>query len=221
MFVTLIFKQQTMKLEKEIKWRYATKAMNGEKVAQDKVDAIVDAARYAPTSSGLQPFKILVITNPELKAKITPIAYNQPQIEQASHVLVFAAWDNYSEERVNKVFAYGNKERGLPDTATDAYRTQLLGMFANLTADQQFAHAARQAYISLGFALLEAAAQEVDATPMEGFVNAQLDELLGLEAKGLKSVLVVTLGYRDADKDWLVNLKKVRKPDAELVEVLN
>lgn len=204
-----------MSLVENLNWRYATKAMNGAVVPQEKVDYILEAAHLAPSSSGLQPFKIIVVTDPELKAKIQPIAFNQPQIVDGSHLLIFAAWDKYTEERVNAVFEHSNKERGLPSSATDDYRTMLLGMFAGMSEAEQSAHAAKQSYISFGIAAAAAAEQRVDATPMEGFNKEQLDELLGLNDLGLKSATILALGYRNAENDWLVNMKKVRTPKDE------
>ncbi|SDJ28647.1 Nitroreductase [Pedobacter sp. ok626] len=201
-----------MSLIEALNWRYATKKMNGEKVSQDKVDQILAAARLAPTSSGLQPFKIIVVTNPELKEKIKAVAYGQQQITDASHVLIFAAWDNYTEERIRSVFSYTNNERGVPESATADYVNNLIGIYTNRTAEENFHHAAKQAYIGFGVALAEAALLKVDATPMEGFESAKLDELLGLKAQGLRSTTILPLGYRDEAGDWLVNLKKVRTP---------
>ena len=206
-----------MSLVENLNWRYATKAMNGAVVPQEKVDYILEAAHLAPSSSGLQPYKIIVVTDSELKAKIQPIAFNQPQIVDASHLLIFAPWDKYTEERVNAVFEHSNKERALPSSATDDYRTMLLGMFAGMSEAEQAAHAAKQAYISFGIAAAAAAEQQVDATPMEGFNKEQLDELLGLNALGLKSATILALGYRNAENDWLVNMKKVRTPKDEFL----
>lgn len=202
-----------MNLTEAMHWRYATKQMNGEIVPQSKVDAIVEAARMAPTSSGLQPFEVIVISNKELKEKIQPIAMNQAQIGQSSHLIVFAAWDTYTIERINNHFSFNNKERGMPDSATDDYRNMLLGMFGQQTPEQHFVHTSKQSYIALGYATIAAAFEHVDATPMEGFNPAALDELLGLKEKGLKSVTILALGYRNEDKDWLVKLKKVRRPN--------
>ncbi|RYD97729.1 MAG: NAD(P)H-dependent oxidoreductase [Sphingobacteriales bacterium] len=204
-----------MSLVENLNWRYATKAMNGAVVPQEKIDYILDAAHLSPSSSGLQPYKVIVVADPELKAKIQPIAFNQPQIVDGSHILIFASWDKYTEERVNAVFEHSNKERGLPASATDDYRTMLLGMFAGMSEADQAAHAAKQSYISFGIAAAAAAEQQVDATPMEGFNKEQLDELLGLNALGLKSATILALGYRDAENDWLVNMKKVRTPKDE------
>ena len=210
-------KIKNMNIHEKLSWRYATKKMNGTAVSQDKVDYIVEAARLAPTSSGLQPFRIIEISNPELKEKIQPIAYGQSQIMDASHLLVFAAFDEYTTDRVNKVFAQQETERGLPAGASDDYKNTLLQSFAAQSKEDHFNHAARQAYIGFGMAVAAAAELQVDATPMEGFVNAQLDELLGLPAKGLKSVTILALGYRDEANDWLVNMKKVRTDISEFL----
>jgi nitroreductase/dihydropteridine reductase len=210
-----------MSLIEALNWRYATKKMNGTPVPQDKVDQIISAAHLAPTSSGLQPFRIFVITDPELKEKIKNVAYGQQQITDASHVLVFAAWDGYTEDRVRGVFSHANAERGVPDSATEAYLSGLLGKFSEMTAEDHFHHAAKQAYIGFGVAIAEAALLKIDATPMEGFEAAKVDELLGLKDLGLRSTTILPLGYRDDAGDWLVNLKKVRTPIQDFVTELN
>ncbi len=206
-----------MSLIEALNWRYATKKMNGKTVPQDKVDQILEAARLAPTSSGLQPYEVIVITNQELKQALLPHSYGQSQIVDSSHVLVFAAWDNYTEQRINNVFSRTHKERGTPEESTADYQKRLVGMYVPRTSDVNFEHAARQAYIGFGIAIAEAAILNVDATPMEGFDNAKYDEILGLTARGLKSVTVLPLGYRDESGDWLANLKKVRKPKSEFI----
>jgi nitroreductase len=200
-------------------WRYAVKKMDPSRaVPQEKVDRIVEAVRLAPTSSGLQPFELIVITNPALRAKIQPIAMNQPQIVDCSHLLVFAAWDNYTVERINEMFDRTNQERGGTNEGWEKYRQMLLSMYPQRSAEENFQHAARQAYIGLGFALAAAAVENVDSTPMEGFDNQALDQLLDLPAQHLKSVLIMPLGYRDAANDWLVNLKKVRRSRNQFVK---
>ena len=199
-----------MELLDALHWRYATKSMNGQKVPQEKVDAILEAAHLAPSSSGLQPYHIIVITDPILKEKITPIANNQSQIEACSHLLVFAAWDTYTADRISDVFERTTSERGLPANQMEDYKNRLIAGYPPRPVQVNFEHAARQAYISFGFAIVAAATLQVDATPMEGFNNAALDELLGLNEKGLKSVVILPLGYRKAENDWLVKLKKVR-----------
>jgi nitroreductase/dihydropteridine reductase len=204
-----------MELINQLNWRYATKAMNGKVVPQEKVDNILKAAHLAPSSSGLQPYRILIVTNPELKAKIKPIANEQSQIVDGSHILVFASWDGYTKERIENYFEHNNKERNLPAEATADFKNTLISLLTSLPVSEQAAHAAKQAYISFGIALVAAAAQEVDATPMEGFNNEALDELLGLKQRGLKSATMIALGYRDEARDWLVNMRKVRTPEDE------
>ena len=206
-----------MSLIDVLKWRYATKKMNGEKVTQDKVNQIIEAARLAPTSSGLQPFRIIVITNPELKAKIQPIAFGQTQITDSSHLLIFAAWDNYTEENVSEVFKRTNAERGLPENNNADYFDNVVKTLAGKTPEESFLHTAKQAYLAFGVAITEAATLKVDATPMEGFDAGKLDELLDLKSHGLKSTTLLPLGYRDEAGDWLANLKKVRTPMEDFV----
>ena len=206
-----------MNLIEKLNWRYATKAMNQQTVPQEKVDTILEAARLAPTSSGLQPFEIIVISNQELKEKIKPIAYNQSVVTDCSHLLVFAAWDTYTAERINHMFDLTNEKRGFINEGWENYRKMLLASYPSKPAEENFTHAAKQAYIGFSMAIAAAAFEGVDTTPMEGFDAAALDTLLGLNEKGLKSVLLLPIGYRDADKDWLVNLKKVRKSKEEFI----
>ena len=207
-----------MELLEQLHWRYATKKMNPTKtVPQDKVDRILEAVRLAPTSSGLQPFEVFVVTNPEVREKIKAIAWNQSQVTDGSQLLVFAAWDNYTADRINSMFDLTNEERGSTNEGWENYRQMLLSKYPVRSAEENFQHAARQAYIGLGLALAAAAMEEVDSTPMEGFDNQALDEILDLRSRGLKSVAIMPLGYREADKDWLVNLKKVRKPRESFV----
>ena len=207
-----------MELIDKLNWRYATKKMDPQRVvARDKVDRIVEAVRLAPTSSGLQPFEIIIVTRVELRERIKAIAWNQSQITDGSHLLVFAAWDNYTAERINAMFDLANAQRGFTSEGWEAYRQKLLAAYPARPAQQNFEHAARQAYIGLGVALVAAAFEQVDSTPMEGFDNAALDAILELPAKGLKSVAILPLGYRQSDQDWLVKLKKVRRPREQFV----
>ena len=202
-----------MALLDNLKWRYDTKAYDStKKVDQQDVDKIIEAARLAPTSSGLEQFRIIVISDQKLKEKIVPIAMDQKNIAQCSHLLVFAAWDKYTEERIDDIYNYITDQRGLPRGRFGSYTTKLKALYLPQTAEENFAHTARQAYIGLGMALAQAAELKVDSTPMEGFDNDALDELLGLKAKGLRSVVLMPIGYRDVTNDWLVNMKKVRVP---------
>ena len=207
-----------MELLDKLNWRYAAKKMDPAKaVPQASVDRIVEAARLAPTSSGLQPFEVLVVTNAEVRAKIQAVAWNQAQITEGSHLLVFAAWDNYTPERINAMFDYTNEVRGFRNEGWEAYRQKLLSWYPGRDPQVNFEHAARQAYIGFGASVIAAAFEGVDATPMEGFDPAAVDEILGLRAKGLKSVTIMPLGYRQSEGDWLVNLAKVRRPREQFV----
>ena len=209
-----------MALKDKLHWRYATKSYNGDRVEQEKIDPILEAIRLAPSSSGMQPFKVLIITNPELKVQLQPICANQQQITQSSHLLIFAAWDEYTAERVNDFFEYSNEIRNLPASVTDDYRLSLLDSLGSMSKEQQYFHASKQCYIALGFALLAAAELGVDATPMEGFDNSAVDALLKLPEKGLSSSVLLALGYRDTESDWLVKLEKVRRDkDTMFVEI--
>ena len=201
-----------MSLIDKLQWRYATKKMDPAKaVPPEKVDQILEAIRLTASSSGLQPYEVLVITNKEVREQIKPIANGQSQITDCSHLLVFAAWDNYTVERINNAFDMTEKIRNFTSESGTAYRQMLLKAYPARDAEINFTHAAKQAYIGLGTALIAAAEAEVDSTPMEGFDPQALDTILNLKEKGLRSVVMLPLGYRKADEDWLLNLKKVRR----------
>ena len=208
-------------LLQDLQWRYATKKMDPSKaVPQEKVDRIVEAVRLTASSSGLQPYEVFVVTNPELRAQIKPHAWNQGQVTDGSHLLVFAAWDNYTVERINHMFDLVNTVRGFKNEGWEAYRQQILATYPQRDAETNYQHAARQAYIGVGTALIAAAQEKVDSVPMEGFDPAKVDEILGLTARGLRSVVILPLGYRAGEGDWLQNLEKVRRPQDEFVTEL-
>jgi len=200
--------------------RYATKAMNGKVVPQGKIDNILEAIRLAPTSSGLQPFEVIVVTDAETKSKIREIAWNQSPVTDCSHLLVFAAWDHYTADRINHMFDLTNEIRGFKNEGWENYRQMLLSSYPQRDPEVSYQHATRQAYIALMSAMTQAAYEDVDSVPMEGFDNVALDEILGLKDKNLRSSVILPVGYRDAEKDWLVNLEKVRKPMDQLVRLV-
>ena len=207
-----------MALLNDLEWRYATKKYDpNKKVSQEDVDKIVEAARLAPTSSGMQQFRIFVISNQELKDKMVGLSNGQQIVADASHVLVFAAWDKYTEERIDSIFNLTSKERGLPSDRFVDYTNRLKAIYLKQSPEQNFTHTAKQAYIAFGLSIAQAAELKIDATPMEGFNSEQLDELLDLRSKGLKSVLMLPIGYRDEEGDWLLPMKKVRNPIEEFV----
>jgi nitroreductase len=204
-----------------LNWRYATKKMDPSKaVPQDKVDAIIEAIRMAPTSSGTQPCELVVAPNPVNRRKIAAAAGGQAQITDGSHLLVFAAWDNYTADRIDNVVDLNVQARGdLP--MLHAYYDNLKSNSLPREAHVNYAHAARQAYIALGIALVAAADQEVDSTPMEGFDPDAVDAILGLKERGLRSVVLMPLGYRDESGDWLLPMGKVRKSRDTIVTEVN
>lgn len=204
-----------------LNWRYATKKMDPSKaVPHEKVDAIIEAVRMSPTSSGTQPFELFVVTNPHIRSKISEAAGGQAQITEGSHLLVFAAWDNYTTERIDEVVELNVEARGdLP--MLHAYYDNLKSNYVPRDANVNYAHAARQAYIALGIALVAAAEQEVDSTPMEGFSSEAVDAILGLKEHGLRSVVLMPLGYRDESGDWLLPMGKVRKSRETIVTEVN
>ncbi|QWE16220.1 NAD(P)H-dependent oxidoreductase [Polynucleobacter sp. AP-Nino-20-G2] len=210
-----------MSLIEKLQWRYATKKMDPSKqVPQEKLDQILEATRLTASSSGLQPYKVLVITNQAIREKIQAIAWGQTQITESSYLLVFAAWDNYTAERINQAFDMTEKARNFKSEAGDAYRQKLLSTYPPRDTELNFTHAAKQAYIGLGTALIAAAYEQVDCTPMEGFDPDALDHILDLRAQGLRSVVMLPLGYRKTDEDWLVNLKKVRRAKEDFISLV-
>ena len=202
----------------KLQWRYATKKFDPiRKLSPEQLEYILEAIRLTATSSGLQPYEVLVVNNPELRARIQPHAWNQAQVTEASHLLVFAAWDNYTAERINAMFDLVNEARGFRNEGWENYRNFLLQTYPPRDPEVNFQHAARQAYIGLGSALIAAAELKVDCTPMEGFDPDKVDEILDLRARGLRSVLMLPLGYRAEQGDWLVDLKKVRRAREQFV----
>lgn len=209
-------------LKTKLAWRYATKKMDPARaVPQAKVDAILDAISLAPTSSGVQPFEVIVVTNPDVKAKLRAAGYDQAQITDGSHVLVFAVWDTYTAARIDAVVDRIAEVRGGRYDSVTQYYDGMKAMMLARTPEANFEHAARQAYIALGFALTAAAFEDIDSTPMEGFDPAKVDEILGLKARGLRSVTLMPLGYRAAEGDWLKDLPKVRRARDQLISTVS
>lgn len=201
-----------MSILDSLKWRYAVKRMTGEKVAQEKVDVVVEAARHAATSIGLQPFSVIVIEDPEVRKQIAPIAFNQPQITEASHLLVFAAWADMTEAQVDEFVQQIAEERGIPLENLKGLKDMAWGAVSGKTPEKRFEWFARQTYIAFGTAIAAAAHERIDASPMEGFNGPALDEFLGLDKKGLRSVTLLALGHRDEANDMFAKAKKVRRP---------
>ena len=202
-----------MELIKSLEWRYATKKMNGDKIPGDKLERILEATRLAPSSYGLTPYQVIVVEDQELKEKLVPACYGQTQLADSSAVLVFAVWDTIDENAVDDYINNIAIQRNIPVDVLGDFKGMMVGTLSNMTDEQKTIWAQKQTYIGLGFSLVASAVEEVDSTPMEGFVPSQVDEVLGLKELGLKSTLVLTLGYRDTDGDSLSSMKKVRRSD--------
>ena len=199
-----------MELLKSLEWRYATKKMNGEKIPQDKLERILEATRLAPSSYGLTPYNVIVVEDQKLKEELQGACYGQTQLVDSSAVLVFATWDEVTEHSVGNYINEIAKQREIPVESLNVLQDMINNGLSFLTHEQKISWAQRQAYIGLGFALTASAVEEIDSTPMEGFVPESVDTVLGLQELGLKSVVVLPLGYRDTENDSLSTLKKVR-----------
>ena len=205
-----------MNLIKQLQWRYATKRMNGIEVPEKKVDAILEAIRLAPSSFGLTPYSVVVIKDKALLKKINASACQQPQLLEGSHLIVFAAWDDIAEKQVDEYMALIAATRGVPVAVLADFKRMIWGTMSQRSQADRAVWSVKQAYIALGIGLAAAAIEEVDATPMEGFDPAKLDEILDLPAKGLKSAVLLMLGYRDAASDPSASAKKVRRAKEDL-----
>ena len=204
-----------MSILENLQWRYATKRMTGEKVNLDNIEILLDSIRMTPSSIGLQPYKVLIIESPAIRQKISTVAYNQPQINECSHLLVFTVWNSLTEELSEEYLELVGKERGVSRESLST----LVGYLDNLrklSEDEFYNWASRQAFLALGTALLTAAELRLDSTPMEGFQKEELDLLLELPNYDLRSVVLMALGFRDTQNDWLLKMKKVRRPKEDL-----
>ncbi|MES2477954.1 MAG: nitroreductase family protein [Bacteroidota bacterium] len=206
-----------MSLNDALHWRYSPKRMTGAKVSEDNINSILKAAQYAPTSMGLQPFTLFLISSQSLLKDIRPIAYNQPQVTEASHLLLFAAYTHLSHEHIDDYLNTIMETRAVSAESLDAFKASMNRFAQQHTKEQIIQWAANQTYIALGFAVAEAALIGVDATPMEGFDNTLLDQLLQLKEHNLTSVALLAIGYRDVENDFLANEKKVRRSLDKLV----
>ena len=206
-----------MSLLDSLKWRYAVKRMNGNKIPEATMNTILEATKLAPSSFGLTPYNIIVIEDEETRKKLQPHFYNQPQVGESSALVIFATWNSITEKEVAEYMQEIAEERGVPVESLNDFASYINGSIKNLTAEQLQIWAAKQTYIALGFTLVAAATEEIDATPMEGFKPDAVDEALGLKALGLHSAVAVTLGYRDAANDYLSGAKKVRRASEKLI----
>ena len=201
-----------------LNWRYATKAYDASKKVPDADWATIEQAiSLAPSSFGIQPFKFIVITDPEVREKLKPAAYGQAPITDASHLVAFAYKKTLSDSDIEHFVERIAEVRGAPREALLEYENIMKGS-AKKAVEGGYIETwnSRQVYIALGFLLETAALLGIDATPMEGFDPQQFNEILSLT--DFSVVALAAVGYRDAGNDWLHPLAKVRKPDHEIIE---
>lgn len=208
-------------LLEQLNWRYATKQFDpNRKISAGDWNVLEEALLLSPSSGGLQPWKFVVVTDPAVRAKLKPASYGQAQISDASHLVVFASRNNFSEADVDAHIKHTAKVRGVPAEALAQYRGMLVGgIVKSMDEPARNAWARNQTYIALGNLLTSAALLGIDACPMEGFDRAQYDEILGLKAQGFSSAAIATFGYR-SPADQYAGAPKVRFPREQvLVEV--
>ena len=205
----------------QLNWRYATKRMNGQKVNKSKIDRIMEAIRLSASSLGLQPYSVILIENEEIRKKLQPAVFNQPQVTEGSHLLVFAVWNEISNKRIDELIELTALERKVSVESLAGYKSMVQNFVNQKNKDTIDNWNTRQAYIALGTGLMAAAMEKVDATPMEGFDGAALDKLLNLDQKGLHSVVLLALGHRDSSADKLSGMKKVRRAKDQIFETID
>lgn len=201
-------------------WRYATKKFNSEKkISNSDLEILKEAIQLSSSSYGLQPYKVLIIENEEIRKQLQPASWGQSQITDASHLFVFASVTNVDAEYITRYAENMAKTRNIPFDSVKGYADFMIGNITTLTPEKQIIWAQKQAYLALGNLLNAAAELKIDVTPMEGFLPEQYNEILGLKEKGLHATLVATIGYRH-DEDDTQHYAKVRKPITELFETI-
>ncbi len=197
-------------------WRYATKKFDAtKKITNEDLDTLKEAIRLSSSSYGLQPYKVIIVENPELRANIQPAAWGQSQIVEASHLIIFANETKVDDLAIDEYIKNISQTRNMPIEALAGYGDFMKSKITSLTPEEKNIWTAKQTYLALGNLLNVAAELKIDATPMEGFVPAQVNEILGLDKLGLNATLIATLGYRH-DEDATQHYKKVRKSNEDL-----
>lgn len=203
-----------MELQDVLLWRYAVKKYKEVTVADEKIRRILEATNLSASSVGIQPYRVIVVKDKALRTELGTGSFNN-QIAEASHLLVFAAYTNIDQVMIDDFISRTATVRSVPVDQLNDFKGKLESFLLARSTEENFQWSSRQAYIGLGTALIAAAAEEVDSTPMEGFDAKQVDRILGLAQQGLRSVVFLSLGYRDEEQDWLAPLKKVRLPVEE------
>lgn len=201
---------------KNANWRYATKKFDAaKKVSDADLQTLKEAIRLSASSYGLQPYQVILVENPELRAQLQPAAWGQAQLVDASHVLVFANVTNIGDAEIDAYLNNVAETRGLPLDALQGYGDFMKSKISSLSAEQKNIWTSKQTYIALGNLLNAAAELNIDVTPMEGFEPEKVNEILGLNERGLNASLIAPIGYRHAE-DATQSYAKVRKSEQEL-----
>ncbi|TVZ28056.1 hypothetical protein JM83_3143 [Gillisia sp. Hel_I_86] len=215
-FVFLIVEQEMNNIE-ALKWRYATKKFDENRLlSEDKIEILKHAFNLTATSYGLQPIKMVIVHNKELQQKLVSYSMNQQQVASASHVLVICIEREIGREFIENYFKYVQKVRATPNEVLSPFKDFLIDDFKNKHIDEITSWATNQAFLAMGTLLTVSATEAIDACPMEGFEPDKYDEILGLDKLNLKSVLVLPVGYRAKD-DMFSEFKKVRRPISDII----
>lgn len=200
----------------DAKWRYATKKFDAtKKVSAEDFETLKEAIQLSASSYGLQPYKVFIIENPEIRAKIQPVAWGQTQIVDASHLVVFANITNFGEAEIDAYIKNMAETRGIPVENVQGYADFMKSKITTLPEEARNVWTSKQTYLALGNLLNAAAELKIDVTPMEGFEPAAVNEILGFEKLGLNASLIATVGYRH-EEDATQHYAKVRKSKEEL-----
>lgn len=206
-----------MNIIEALNFRHAVKGFDSNKKVSDQDFAILlEALRLSPSSFGLQPWKFVVVKNPETRAQLKEHAWGQTQVTDASHLIVLCRLTEMTPEYIESFIQFTAKERGMDPAALEEYKNMMLGFIKNKTPEQIDAWMGEQVYIALGVLLTACATMSIEACPMEGFDSKAFDEILKLNEKGLKSTVVCAIGYH-SEGDYLAKAKKVRFPMNEVV----
>lgn len=206
-----------MEILNALNWRYATKSFDEEKIIpDDQIQAIKEAFNLTPTSYGLQPLKLIVISNKELQGNLLKASFNQKQVSSASHVLVLCIEKKIDQKFIESYFDLVQDIRKTPEDIIRPFKEFLISDFSKKDNDELRHWAINQAYLALGNILTVCAVEKIDACPMEGFVPKQYAEILGLDTQYIEPVLVTPIGYRHKD-DKFSSFEKVRRPLKETV----
>ena len=201
-----------------LNWRYATKVFDPSQTIQSEAwDAIEESMVLTPSSFGLQPWKFIVVTDPEVKKQLLPHSWNQQQVVDCSHLVVLAANGPIGTKEIDTFIDTTHAVRGGDKESLQFYRDMMGGFVAKMSDDQLCAWARNQVYIALGQLMASAAVLQIDACPMEGISPTEYDKILGLEGSGYFTTVACPMGYRSAD-DKYANLPKVRYNKETIIE---